>query len=518
MTTIRQPETTLTLVNANQDIQNTAQRILFVGQKTAAGTHGGAGALRSDIPADTSVWEAEFGKSSQLSGMVRAGKEMAPIVAMDAIVLDDAVGTARVVTSAITGTATSAGTLKVVAGSKDRHTYELAVSVGDAAAAVANAMLALVNADGNCPFTASAPGAVLTLTADNDGTVANSLGVEVSGIIPGLTIGAVTEATPGATDPTLTNVFDVLASDVRYTQVVWPYSDSVGVLTTFLDARFNSTNNVLDGMAVTCAVDSHANHITRLSSLNSQSLIEICDKAESETAYKGPSQVEPSYQKSASVAGLRAIRLTEGASLEQFLTSRASLDQFGGPALASLPYFNSVIPSLPIIENGRGWTELEVTQLQAAGGSVLGVNKANNGGLVGELVTTYLTDGAGDPDVTWTFANYVDTASQAREYMANNLISRFGQSRLTEGTVARQRDQANATTINAYVDKLYQDLGGPNFVLVQSGEDAVQFFKRNRTTVLDLSTGTATVTMLLPIVTQLRVILATVQITFSTGG
>ena len=37
-TTIRQPKTTVNIVNASATVGNTAQRILFIGQKTSVGS------------------------------------------------------------------------------------------------------------------------------------------------------------------------------------------------------------------------------------------------------------------------------------------------------------------------------------------------------------------------------------------------------------------------------------------------------------------------------------------------
>jgi hypothetical protein len=112
--------------------------------------------------------------------------------------------------------------------------------------------------------------------------------------------------------------------------------------------------------------------------------------------------------------------------------------------------------------------------------------------------------------------NYVDTSSQAREYYFNNLKSRFAQSRLTTGDVIKGRDMANDLTIRAYCEKLYLDLSGPDFVLLQTGETAVKFYKDNLSIVLDLATGKATITMTVPLVTQLREIVATMKIAFTT--
>jgi hypothetical protein len=145
----------------------------------------------------------------------------------------------------------------------------------------------------------------------------------------------------------------------------------------------------------------------------------------------------------------------------------------------------------------------------------MGVNRGGTGALVGEVPTTYKTDPASNPDLTFKFLNFVDTGSNVREYFFNNLKARFAQSRLTEGAVSRGRDMANQVVIAVFLDKLYNDLAGPNFVLVQDGEAAIKFFKENRTIVLDLATGKAIVTMQVPIVTQLRSIIVTMKIAFS---
>jgi len=171
---------------------------------------------------------------------------------------------------------------------------------------------------------------------------------------------------------------------------------------------------------------------------------------------------------------------------------------------------------LPAISPGRGWTLNEIEQVLTAGGSVIGMNFSGTSALVGEVATTYKTDAAANPDPPFKFLAYVDTASNVREYFFNNLKSRFAQSRLTQGSVTRGRDMANADVIRAFCEKLYLDLAGADFVLVQDGEAAITFYKDNLTITLDLSTGTAQITMLAPIVTQLRTIIATIKIAFST--
>lgn len=514
MTTILQPKTSVSIVNASQTVQNTAHRILFVGQKTSGGS-ATALALVENILNDNSE-DTYFGQNSMLAGMIRAAKKENQVTRMDAIALDDnGSGVAATGTTVITGTATASGTLEVIIGSETNHKYSIAVTSGDTATVIGDAIAAAVNGDGDCPTTAANVTGTVTMTADNKGTLGNDIGISVSGSVAGITH-SVTAMSSGATDPVLTTVFDAIGEN-RYQTIVWPYAADTSVLRTLLDARFNVDNKVQDGIGITCAHDSLSNHTTLLDALNSQSLTYFCDKTESDTSYKGPAQMELSPVKSAMFGAIRGLRLTDGASISQYVIStNGPLDAFGGSALASKPYFNTSMPNLPLIATGHGWTDTEIETLFASGGSVLGMNSGGTGALVGEVVTTYKTDSASNADISFKFMNYVDTASQAREYFFNNLKSRFAQSRLTAGDTKKGRDMANDLTIRNYVEKLYQDLSGVDYVLLQDGEDAINFFKDNLSVVLDLANGKATITMTVPLVTQLREIVATMKIAFST--
>ena len=167
---------------------------------------------------------------------------------------------------------------------------------------------------------------------------------------------------------------------------------------------------------------------------------------------------------------------------------------------------------------GKGFTATEVEELQDAGISVFGNNRTGSTVIAGEMVTTRKTDSSGNPEDTFKFLNNVDTSVTIRELMFNNLKTQYAQSRLTEGDLQPNRNMANQASIEAYIDGLYDTFSGEDFVLTQAGEDALIFFKENRTVTLDLTDGSVTVTMKVPIVTQLRTIIATMQIAFSTEG
>lgn len=513
MTIVLQPKTTVNIVGANQAVENTSQRVLFIGQKVAAGTAPAGGLIENIL---NNAEDTLFGANSMLAGMIRSAREQNPVTRFDAIPVDDAgASVAATMTVTFTGTAIASGSISISVASSNDYTFTVGVTSGNTATNVGDTFAGLVNANTEIPVTAANVGGVVTLTADNTGTLGNYIGTSFNGAVEGITV-VTTIASGGAVDPTLTGVFDVVG-DNRYQAIVWPYFADTTVLRSFLEDRFNVDNRVLDGVGFTSSVDTFANHITRLNALNSQVLVDYVDELINETSYKGPAQLELPQIKASQAAAIRALRLTDGASIGQFvLASNGPNDAFGGPALASKPYFNTPFPDLPLTGTGRGFTEQEIEQLTTAGGSVLGNNVAGNGVVAGEMVTTYKNDSAGNPDVSFKFLNYVDTASNAREYFYNNLRARFAQSRLTEGDVIRGRDQANALTVRSFCEKLYQDLSGPDFVLLEAGEDAQVFFKNNLNITIDKANGRVTITMIVPIVTQLREILATMKIAFST--
>ena len=517
MTTILQPKVTVNIIPSSEAVGNTAQKILFVGQMLAAGT-ATAGALVENI-ANGGAEDGLFAVDSMMATLIRANKVRNQQVQVDAIALDDAGGGVDATGSfGITGTATEAGVYTVIAGSERNYKYSIAVASGDTATVVGDAIEAAITAVASSPVTASNTTGTVTITAKNAGTYGNSIPLEVRGEIAGLAA-VVTGMASGATDPTLTAIFDVIGTN-RYQAIVWPYPDATTEVLALLDPRFNADGRVLDGVAITAKNDTPGNLSTLALALNSQSLVIVGGKQETETAYSGGDVVEIPMVKAAQFAGYRGLRLdTDGFSIADLvITANGPLDSFGGPALASKPYFNTPFADLFPIKAGRGLDDSEIETLHDDGVSVLGNNIASNGVIAGEVVTTYKTDFAGNPDITFKYLNYVDTASQAREYFYNNYRKRFAQSRLTEGDILKGRDMANSPVIRSYSKRLYQALSGVDFVLLETGETALNFFDVNLIIAIDKALGKVTIQMTVPIVTQLREIAATMKIAFSTNA
>jgi phage tail sheath gpL-like len=515
-TTVRQPRTNVAIVPSSEEAQNTGQKLLFVGQKI--GGTAVAGELVENI-ANGGAEDALFGAQSMLAALIRACKVRNQQVQIDAISLDDD-GAAVQATGSFdltAGPATEDGSLEIIFGSEKNYKATIAVTSGDTVTVIGDAIEAAVNAVANRQVEALNAVGIVGITAKQGGTYGNSIPLEIRGEVAGITTG-VTGMSGGLTDPTLTGVFDVIA-EKRYQGIVWPYPNDTTPVRSLLDPRFNADGQVLDGVAFTALNDTVGNLTSLATALNSQSLVIIGGKLEAETNYAGGDVVEIPMLKAAQFAGFRALRLdVDGFSISDLvITANGPLDSFGGPALASKPYFNTPFADLFPIKTGRGFDSLEIETLKDAGVSIVGNNPAGNTVVSGEIVTTYKTDSAGNPDITFTFLNYVDTASQAREYFFNNYRKRFAQSRLTEGDILKGRDMANANVIRSYSKRLYQDLSGVDFVLLEAGEDALLFFDQELVILIDKALGKATIQMTVPIVTQLRDILATLKIAFSTN-
>lgn len=517
MTTISEPVVTISKLPSTEAQSTAPRRILFVGGKVAAGS-ATSGQLYAEID-NTSQEDTLFGAKSMLAGMIREAKKINSITRIDAIPLDDAGGgvPAAGVVTFVGGPATADGTFYVTVGSYKNHRYTVAVTDTDTITDVGDALVAAITADADAPFTAANVAGVVTITMTNDGTEGNSTGLKVEGSAAGITV-TLTAFTSGATNPTLTGVLDVVGEE-RYTDIVAPYGWGTAFLKDFLDPRWNVDNNILDGVASYAFTDTLANLKTAGNALNSQSLIIMGNKKLDETAHKGPALLELDYIVASQVAAIRALRLTQDASISRYVSSAsAPLDAFGGPAIASKPYLNTPFFNLAIIPQGKGFTRAEIEELKATGIYTLGNNTAGNLIIAGEVVTTYKTDAGSNTDKTWKYLNYVDTASNAAEYIFNNLKADYAQSRLTEGDLIAGRTMANEAKIRASFVKYYSDLSGPEYTLTQAGADNIKFFKDNLDITLDLSAGKITATMKVPIVTQVREFIVPMKIVFTTSS
>lgn len=533
MTIISQPKTTVNKLPALLPVGIEGQVILVIGQKLAAGT-ATSGQLYEDV-SKTNV-NTLFGQGSfvqnALNGIFdvfeRSGSTVLPQV--DVIPLDDGSGTpaaASVVVSTSGGaTATEAGTIDIIIGSKFLYTASVDVAIGDTIiGGVDDAITAAINAFDDLPVTAVNTTGTIALTCRHDGTIGNGISLKSEGLIlsgSDYVMGNVeitlTGFASGATDPAMPDL-DAVVGTKRYQTITHPLEYGIAFsVTDFLDDRFNVDNDILDGVAIVKATDTLSNLKTALGLLNSQSLVYLCDKTIATATYIGSALIDLDFVLAARVAATRALRLTEDANIVRY-TLAATLganDASGGIHIATLPYFNTPVFSVTPIDTGIGFLETEIEELDVAGGAVIGNNVVGNTVILGEILTTYKTDSGGNPDTTWHFLNIVDTMSVSAEYFFNNIKRDFAQTRLTEGNLIDGYSMTNASAFKGQLKKYYTDLSV--LVIVPSGKEAIDFFMDNLSIAIDMSLGKITANGNLPIVVQLREILVNLRTTFTIGG
>lgn len=501
------PRVNFNILPADVEVGLAEQKLLFIGQMTSSGT-ATAGELVTDIPNDNS-WDTLFGAKSILANMVRRARKLCNDcgyqVRIDAIPLGDADSSVASTGSvAFTGTATASGTINVVVGSEYFHTYRIDASKDETASQLATKLKNAIDADTKAPFTASVSTSTVTITFANKGTVGNDTTLYYEGNIAGITV-ALTGFAGGATDPQVTSTTLEVIDGLRYQGIVSPIEYGITAIKTELDARFNSNNRVLDGVLFVDKTDTLANHKTALNSLNSQNVHYQCDKVVNTSTYKGSSIPDFSFAKATYNATIRGLRNSDGAQLSTLVIGQYPNDIMGGPHLNSLPFFNSRCSYLNPINPPLHWKSDEITELNEAGGSVWDNNSANNTLVMGEQLTTYKTDNAGNEDITWKFLNYRDTESAIREYRFVNFKQDFAQSRMNDDTEKVVR--------NAFL-KYYKILADENHRLLREGKPSYDFYKENLKISLDFAKGRVTVYCLDPIVTQLREAIGYFKVTF----
>jgi len=496
------PRVTGVFTSDSRAILGVPQRILVVGQKVAAGS-ATSGALVENI-ANGGAENALFGETSQIAGCIRAVKLINQQTRLDAISLDDnGAGVDATGTIAFTGTsATVAGTYTVNIGSRENHSYDIAVAIGDTPTDIGDALVAAITADTKSKVTAVNTTGSVALTAVNAGTIGNSIGLEVQNSVAGITV-TVTGMASGATDPVLTNIFDVLGEN-RYQTIVFPSEYGFDFVTDYLDPKLSVDNIFLIGDGYCGQTDTLANLKTAANAENSQNLVIFGNELINETYYKGSAMFELDYVRAGYFAGWKALKLTEGANITSRISSRSSgtIDRVGGVSQNSYPFFNTPFAELPLIDTGKGFSQTEISELNATGISVEGNNPANTSVVLGEVVTTYKTDAQSNPDTTFKFENIKLTTDAINEYFFNNLKADFDQSRATFGDLTANAAIANEDKVRVAMTTYYKQLG--DLLLVEKGETSRKYFNDNLTVTLDGSTGKFTITGKVISIIQLR--------------
>jgi phage tail sheath gpL-like len=494
------------------------RRDTIFGQKGPTGT-AVDGALNVDVHTlTTAEIKVLFGADSDLTYRIlewlAVNEGYSPL---DVVAKDEAGGaTAAAGVVTFTGNATSDGTHLVSCVDERQFEVTVAVTSGDTPTVQGDALVAAVSNLTDPPFSAANVAGAVTFTAKDKGTIGNEYGLRVKNVVPGTTV-AITGFTGGATNPTLTTILDPIEG-IRYTGALWPeaWNSDLSIIKDEFEARFNASNAILDGTIFHGLTDTFANIKTAISTENSQTVVFMGAPKIDNSDHKGPAILRPADWCAAEFAGIRARRLTPDAPISSvIITTSGGLDAFGGPSLASLPYFNTPMRRTPVTPPTNLFTSVEQGELEDAGFTTYGVNSASNAMIMGPTVTNWTTDAGGNENVSFHYLNFVDTGSVCREIFFRTLKSVFSQSRLTEGSLVAGRSMTNAEGIKAELLRIYKVLAG--LALTQAGSDAESFFNQNTTVTVSLADRKATINGPLPIVTQLGQINYSLQFSFTVG-
>lgn len=510
---INKPTITNTLLGAELTTTIQEQKVLLVGQQTSAAT-ATEKTLISNLQSIAQV-ETLFGKRSELAGMYRAFRAINTKIQVDAISLDDnGAGVAATGTIAFSGTAGEDGTYTFFIGSRKNHSYTISVSENDTATVIGDALVAAITADTEAPFTASNVTGTVTITHAQKGTIGNDIALYYDGVIDSVTV-TLTAFASGATDPIVTGIYSVIG-ETRYQNIVAPdYAQTVTLA--LLDARWDIDNKVLNGVMFYGKIDTLANLKTLLTSINSQNLVVFGNKLGTASEFKGSETGEFNYVIASTMAAVRSLRFTEDASLSGIVSGNVGrLDREGGIQLASLPYFNTPLSNISPIIASKGFTGTEIDELRDTGISVIGNNRADNGVILGEIVTAYKTDTLGNPDTSFKFLNFRDTYDVATEYQFNNLKVDYEQSRLTEGDLVEGLGMANEDSFRASMKQYYKELSSS--AITPAGSTFINYYDTNLTVTLDLANRKVTIEQKIPIVTQVGNIVITSRLAFNVSA
>tara|TARA_R110000803_G_scaffold59603_1_gene118389 strand:- start:685 stop:2235 length:1551 start_codon:yes stop_codon:yes gene_type:complete len=511
MSSISLPKVNFNIVPGAINVANAPQKVLLIGQ--GVGGSVAAGSLTSGI-GNGNEEEALFGRRTMIATMVREFRRINTVSQIDVVNIADPITGAVAATSTITfvGTSTKAGNIEISIQSDRLHKFIVPVAVGSSESTVASSLQTFLIADDTLLFTSSVSAGVITLTAVHTGEEMNNATIKLITNLDGITntITAIAGGEGVVAIPALND----LVGDTRYQKIVYPASYDHDIIKTFLDNRFNADNIILDGVAVLTKTSDSATLVADALTLNSNSIMLNCNKVTDETNLKGGALAELNVVQSTQFCAIRSLELTDGTNIAKYRVGNNILNTTGGDYMAAVPLHNTPISQLPIIYNNYGWRIPEQNLLNSNGCTLFGNNVSLTSIIIGDTVTTYQKNAAGISDITFKYLNYVETSSVIREYFFNNNKQEFSQKSLTNGDLIAGLPMANADSIATYQLSLYETLAGSKYGLVQAGSQAETFFKKNLIVTINESTGISTISMIVPIVTQLRGINGTMQIGF----
>lgn len=382
--------------------QSVTYRRLLMGQKLAAGS-----ATVEQLVLVTSAAQADtlFGKGSMLAGMVRAALAIDSYTELQCMPMaDNGAGVAATGTIVCAGSATASGTINLLIAGRS---VDVGVVSGDASTATATAIAAAINANLDLPVTASAATSTVTITARQKGECGNTLDVRVNYYVgqalPAGVTATIAPMTGGTGNPDIANALAAIGQEWFHTWA-FPYVDSSNLtkLKTELTSRF-AWDREIEAHAFGAARGTQGTLATLGASHNSPNL----------TLVMANDEPMPAYEKAAETMAIAAYY--------------ASID----PArpLQYLAY-NWCLPPA----SAKRFTNQERNLLMFSG---IAATKVDAGGVmqVERLITTYRTNMAGAPDVSYLDSETMFTLMFIRHDWRDYILRKYPRHKLaSDGT------------------------------------------------------------------------------------
>lgn len=372
-------------------------KTLLIGQKTSAGT--AAAGSRVDVTSAGAA-SAAFGPGSQLARMVEAYRRANPLGLAVAIPLaDDAAGVAATGSIAISGTATASGALSLIIGGKS---IRAAVNTGDTATAAASALASAITAQTALEVTATNTAGNVNLVAKNKGVAGNEIPVLLNRFSgestpAGLSV-SLTPLSGGASDADI-SIALAAAGDDQFQIIAAPYTGTANLnaIKTELDRKFGAT--VQAGGVYVTGKNANFSSLVSLGNSQNSAFVSISDAHEI------------------------------GNSIAEFAGALAGVVSLSAQNDPARPFQTLEIPGIiPPVAASR--FDLQERNLLLNSG-IATTNFADAGGLrIERQISTYKTNGAGAPDVSYLDITTVLTLEYIRADFRNYILGKYSRHKL----------------------------------------------------------------------------------------
>jgi len=493
---LQSPFINWTAISGDREAGFVEQKVLIIGQ--GAGT-----AVAGEIVKEVTVAEAGtlFGENSMVTMAVQRFREHNEVVDISVLPLHlQGAGTKAQGGIKFTGTAEETKDI-IVRVADDNFKVKLSVAKGETATQIASKIHTAIDAS-TIPVTStvdSTDDTLVVLEFDIEGAVGNGLVTTQDERIAGVSVSNIVFS-GGTGAYTTEKILDGISE--RYQTIIFDEAMMYEDVEKYVEGKFNTTNAVQGGVGITVKNGTQATVGAFVDGKNAKTMVVLGNVDEMK------------YNMIPLLAGAefgakRSLRMTDGAVLGDLVLDAEEV--YGGIEKASLPYHNTPMSyraPKSTIEHG------ELENLNGKGVSLIVPNGQDS--VLGSLVTTYKHDNAGQLDANFKYLNAVDTAMAVQEYLYNQSKKEFGQTRATKGSLVAGVSMTNEILVKGFIVSLYEAMAEK--ALVQGGKEAIDYFKRELSVKLDITTGVYKVYAPTAIVAQFRGLDGTVAIGYNFKG